>query len=92
MRRRDIPKQDKFRLEGEDIRERKELQAYVVMAIAAEICKLTPAELADGSRWADPDAQKAEEARQEGEARYVNAPGQGNRHQPQNDRRDRPGR
>ena len=92
IRRRDMPKQDKFRLEGEDIRERKELQACVVMAIAAEICKLTPGALADGARWADPDAQKAEEARQDSETTYVRAPGQGGQHNPRNPRRDQEGR
>ena len=92
LRRRDMPKQDKFRLEGEDIRERKELQAHIVMAIAAEICKLTPASLANSGRWSDPDAQKAEEARQDGETQYVRAPGQGNRRSPHNPRRDQEGR
>ncbi|KAI9690599.1 MAG: peptide-N4-(N-acetyl-beta- glucosaminyl)asparagine amidase [Bogoriella megaspora] len=76
IRRRDMPKQDKFRLEGEDIRERKELQAYVVMAIAAEICKIMSRD--------DPDAQKAEEARRDGETQYVR--------EPQNNRRDQNGR
>lgn len=87
IRRRDMSKQDRFRLEGEDIRERKELQAYVVMAIAAEICKLTP-----GARWSDPDAQKAEEVRQNSETQYVRAPGQGNQQNPHNPRRDQQGR
>lgn len=92
IRRRDLSKQDKFRLEGEDIREQKELQANVVMAIAAEVCKLMPGATGEGRRFPDPDAQKAEDARQDGETQYVLAPGQDSRQSPHNPRRDQEGR
>jgi peptide-N4-(N-acetyl-beta-glucosaminyl)asparagine amidase len=73
-RRKNLSKQDKFRLEGEDMRESIELRHYVAQSIAAELCKIIP----DGfyhsstghggnrrSPRPDPDAQKAAEARQE---------------------------
>ena len=73
-RRKNLSKQDKFRLEGEDMRESKELRLYVAQSIAAELCKIIPDAFYTtsaghgGSRRSprpDPDAQKAAEARQE---------------------------
>ena len=72
-RRKNLSKQDKFRLEGEDMRESKELRLYVAQSIAAELCKIIPDGFYTsighgGSRRSprpDPDAQKAAEARQE---------------------------
>jgi len=79
-RRKNMIKQEKFRLEGEDMRERQELQGYVASAIAAEVCKIIPEQLynpqnppplprrqAPPPPTRDPDAQKREEARQEAE-------------------------
>jgi peptide-N4-(N-acetyl-beta-glucosaminyl)asparagine amidase len=73
-RRKNLSKQDKFRLEGEDMRESKELRHYVAQSIAAELCKIIPdgfytSSVGHGSSRRsprpDPDAQKAAEARQE---------------------------
>lgn len=68
-RRKNLSKQDKFRLEGEDMRESKELRLYVAQSIAAELCKIIPDEFYNGGNRRpprpDPDAQKAAEARQE---------------------------
>ena len=72
-RRKNLSKQDKFRLEGEDIRESKELRHFVAQSIAAELCKIIPDEfyassVGHGSRRSprpDPDTQKVAEARQE---------------------------
>ena len=66
-----MSKQEKFKLEGEEMREYRELQGYIASAIAAEICKIIPAQFyndANSNRRPprpDPDAQKAAEARQE---------------------------
>lgn len=67
LRRQNLTKQDKFRLEGEDMRENRELQQIVVNSIAAEICKIVPGQWAEGARRSDADARKAAEARQNGE-------------------------
>lgn len=71
-RRKDLPKQEKFRLEGEDMRESKELRHYVAQSIAAELCKIIPDDFYASSSGdqrrpprPDPDAQKAAEAQRE---------------------------
>jgi peptide-N4-(N-acetyl-beta-glucosaminyl)asparagine amidase len=70
-KRKNMPKQEKFRLEGEEMREYRELQGYVASAITAEICKIIPADFykkgPTGHRPSrpDPDVSKAAEARQE---------------------------
>lgn len=63
MRRKDMGKTEKFKLEGEDAFEMKELRHYYVSAFVEELCSLFP-----GSRVPsrDPDAQKAAEGRQTG--------------------------
>lgn len=64
-RRADMSKQEKFRLQGEDMREARELQNYLASALATEICHLTVEELLNGGKRSarpDPDAQKALEA------------------------------
>ncbi len=62
LRRKDMAKEEKFRLEGEDMREDRELRHYYVSAITAEVSKLMPTK----SARLDPDAQKALEGRQSG--------------------------
>lgn len=69
-KRKNMAKQEKFRLEGEEMMEYRELQRYVAQSIAAEICKIIPEEWISGrhqhrTQRLDPDAQKAAEARQE---------------------------
>jgi peptide-N4-(N-acetyl-beta-glucosaminyl)asparagine amidase len=69
MKRKNLAKQEKFKLEGEEMREYSELQRIVAQSIAAEICKIIPEDFYNGrsSRTvrSDPDAQKAAEARAE---------------------------
>jgi peptide-N4-(N-acetyl-beta-glucosaminyl)asparagine amidase len=72
MRRKNLIKQEKFRLEGEDMQEYRELQGYVASAIAQEICKIIPGSFFHNSNQPprppprrDPDVVKAEEARQD---------------------------
>ncbi|KIW07172.1 uncharacterized protein PV09_02041 [Verruconis gallopava] len=82
LRRKDLAKQEKFKLEGEDMKEYRELQGYVAGAIAQEICKIIPEQLYNAQaqpipprRQApkpDADQQKAEEARQEAERNLAN--------------------
>lgn len=48
-----MSKQDKFRLNAEDMREDKELRLYIASSIAMELCK---------SLRQDPDGRKAAEA------------------------------
>jgi peptide-N4-(N-acetyl-beta-glucosaminyl)asparagine amidase len=59
-RRRDMPKPDKFRLKGEDMREDRELGLFVTNSLVKELCR----SLKDIQP--DPDAQKAAEARRSG--------------------------
>jgi peptide-N4-(N-acetyl-beta-glucosaminyl)asparagine amidase len=59
-RRRDMPKPDKFRLKGEDMREDRELSLFVTNSLVKELCR----SLKD--HHPDPDAQKAAEARRAG--------------------------
>ena len=71
LRRKNMPKQEKFKLEGEDMRESKELRLFVAQSIAAEVCKIVPDDFIRPGRRADPDAQKAAEARREAEQNRV---------------------
>ena len=61
MRRRDMDKSDKFRLEGEDIREDKEFRQNVIEALGREICRMLPGR-------PDPDMLKAQERAREAQA------------------------
>ena len=72
-RRKNMSKQEKFRLEGEDMHEDRELRYYIVSAIAADVSKiclddLYRQSLNGGSVAARPTAaeQKALEGRQSG--------------------------
>lgn len=70
MRRRDMNKTDKFRLEGEDMREDREFRQYMIENLAKEISRMLPG----GSR-VNPDMQKAIEQR-ERDAQWVRVRGQ----------------
>lgn len=67
LRRNNMSKQEKFRLQGEDIREGKELREYVIRAIAHDVSKLKASDIISAQAQSrprpDPDAQKAAEAR-----------------------------
>jgi peptide-N4-(N-acetyl-beta-glucosaminyl)asparagine amidase len=69
MKRKNLAKQEKFKLEGEEMREYRELQLIVAQSIAADICKIIPDDFYNGRSSrpvrSDPDAQKAAEARAE---------------------------
>lgn len=71
MRRRDMNKTDKFRLEGEDMREDREFRQYMIESLAKEISRMWPG----GSR-VNPDAQKALEQQREREALRSRSRGQ----------------
>ncbi|KAF2454284.1 hypothetical protein BDY21DRAFT_108567 [Lineolata rhizophorae] len=87
MRRKDMSKQDKFRLEGEDMRENRELRQYIITSIAQDICRISAEDIINGaagrSPRPDPDAQKALEGRQSGNAEWIRRRGEGGRNQQQ---------
>jgi len=60
LRRRNMDKKEKFRLEGEDMREAKEFNQFVIESLAREVIKL----LVDSTR-SEADLQKAAEQRAE---------------------------
>lgn len=66
LRRRDMPKDDKFRLEGEDMREMKELRHYYVSTITQEVARIVPKSSSRRPQTATEiaDAQKAAESRE----------------------------
>lgn len=85
MRRSNMSKQDKFRLQGEDLREAKELRGYVISSIAHDISKLKPEDIISGQftpRRQDPDAQKALEGRTSGNSQWIRSRNEGGRGQP----------
>lgn len=84
MRRSNMSKQDKFRLEGEDMRETRELRGYVISSIAHEVSTISAEDIISGraSRRQDPDAQKAAEGRTSGSAEWVRSRGEGGRSAP----------
>ncbi|EMD89658.1 hypothetical protein COCC4DRAFT_124690 [Bipolaris maydis ATCC 48331] len=89
-RRANMSKQDKFRLQGEDIREAKELRAGVISSIAQAVCKLRPEDIINGqvTRRLDADAQKALEGRMSGNSAWIRARGEGGQQQNQQDPRN----
>jgi peptide-N4-(N-acetyl-beta-glucosaminyl)asparagine amidase len=78
-RRNNMSKQDKFRLQGEDIREDKELRGNVISSIAHAVSKLSPQDIinAQVTRRSGPDSQKALEGRMSGNQQWVRARGEG---------------
>lgn len=67
LRRRDMDKQEKFRLEGEDLREDADFRKYIIEALAKDISRILPGGLGletARSSTSIADAQKAAEARQ----------------------------
>lgn len=79
MRRNNMSKQDKFRLEGEDMREDRELRGYVISSIAHQVSKINADDIISGrvSARSDPDAQKALEGRTSGNAQWIRSRGEG---------------
>jgi peptide-N4-(N-acetyl-beta-glucosaminyl)asparagine amidase len=78
LRRKNLTKQEKFKLEGEDMRESKELRHFVAQAVATEVCKIVPGQFTNPPpRRPRPDAeaQKAAEARAEEERNRVRVRG-----------------
>jgi peptide-N4-(N-acetyl-beta-glucosaminyl)asparagine amidase len=67
MRRKDLPKQERFSLKGEDMRENLELSSHVASSLVTELCRAL--EKTDISA----ESRKAAEARQDGEFEYVDA-------------------
>lgn len=85
IRRANMSKQDKFRLQGEDIREGKELRSYVISSIAYEVSKISADDIINAQvapRRQDPDAQKALEGRLSGNTQWIRTRGEGGRGQP----------
>ncbi|KAF2823240.1 hypothetical protein CC86DRAFT_396083 [Ophiobolus disseminans] len=85
LRRSNMSKQDKFRLQGEDIRESRELRGYVITSIANGVSKLCAEDIINGQpprRRQDPDADKALEGRLSGNSQWIQARGEGGRGRP----------
>ena len=68
MRRRTVPKDEKFKLEGEDMRETHELRHYYVSTVAAEVAKLMPHVRNNATPSTAPDDADAQKARERREA------------------------
>lgn len=82
MRRSNLSKNDKFRLEGEDMREDRELRGYIVQSIAADISRIDANDIFGGENGAariDPDVQKAQEGRQSGAQEWIRRRGEDGR-------------
>lgn len=89
VRRKDMSKQDKFRLNGEDLRESKELRGYVISSIANDIIRLKPQDIINGMPPQESD--KALEGRMSGNQAWIRARneqgrGQSNQQDPRNQR------
>lgn len=92
MRRNNMSKQDKFRLEGEDMREQRELRSYVMTSIANAVSRLSVDDIINGRSSRpprpDPDAQKALEGRTSGNSEWIRTRGEGGRGTPNQDPRN----
>lgn len=91
VRRKDMSKQDKFRLQGEDLREAKELRGYVISSIAHDISKLRPQDIINGAvapRRTDADGDKALEGRMSGNSQWIRARNEQGRQSNQQDPRN----
>lgn len=79
LRRRDMDKKEKFRLNADDMREDGELRRMIIEALAYNISRILPG--GDGAGKGlregrpDPDTQKAAEVRQSANAEWVRARG-----------------
>lgn len=87
MRRNNMSKQDKFRLEGEDMREARELRSYAMTSIAHEVSKISVDDILSGRpnprpQRSDPDVQKALEGRTSGNSEWIRQRGEGGRGTP----------
>lgn len=97
MRRSSLPKDEKFKLEGEDMRETRQLRHYYVSAITAEVAMLKP-KPKEIRRKPTPseqaDARKAQEGRnqypprQSGNPEWVAARGEDGKNNEREVRRD----
>ncbi|KAF1966985.1 hypothetical protein BU23DRAFT_308707 [Bimuria novae-zelandiae CBS 107.79] len=87
MRRNNMGKQEKFHLEGEDMREDRELRQYVITSIAHQVSKINAEDIINGrtTARADPDAQKALEGRTSGNAQWIRSRGEQGRNTPGSD-------
>lgn len=88
LRRRDMDKMERFRLNAEDMREDAEFRKGVIEALAFNISKIFPADQAS-QIVNDPDALKALEAaqgRQSGDAEWVRQRGEAGPNPPPNQR------
>lgn len=79
MRRSNMSKQEKFRLEGEDMREDRELRGYVISSIAHQVSKINAQDILNGRVTPRPngDAPKALEGRTSGNSQWIRARGEG---------------
>ncbi|KAH8688925.1 hypothetical protein GQ44DRAFT_637798 [Phaeosphaeriaceae sp. PMI808] len=77
LRREKVSGKDKFGLQGEDMREQKELRGYIVAAIARELSKLSPQDIREGrTRAARADEDKLREGRLSGTPEWIRARGE----------------
>ena len=90
LRRNNMGKQEKFRLEGEDMREDRELRHYVITSIAHQVSKINADDIINGrvTARADPDAQKALEGRTSGNSQWIRSRGEQGRTAPGQDPRN----
>ncbi|KAF2771140.1 hypothetical protein EJ03DRAFT_349897 [Teratosphaeria nubilosa] len=92
MRRRDMDKKERFRLNADDMREDAELRKNIIEALAFNISRILPGgDISKGGRDGRPDAeaQKAAEGRQTGDAEWVRARGEAGRNNPNGPRDQR---
>lgn len=93
MRRNNMSKQDKFRLQGEDIREGKELYSHVISSIAYEVSKISAQDIMSGvyTPRRQEEGPKALEGRTSGNSQWIRGRGENGRNQTsQQDPRNHP--